>query len=194
MSIDQPLNVNPWYSEARAFVRGLGDRLSGLSDAILDDWGGGPRIIYGGYYVENCCSHCVVCPLHLAVGVDDETDHSLRLRTTLCLPNKRQATLVHARHRFLNCKTPYQYMECFVQWCLCYCESEELLLAELDWIRGFRVLMIRGITEETILKSVEREAKIRILSKVFAQHPSEKMRALVDRYAHDNGLAKEGDR
>jgi hypothetical protein len=190
MSTDKPVNLQHFYPEARTFTLELNRKKPCVSDVILDDWGGGPRLIYGGNCVERCPVTCDECPLYRLVGVDEVVPSSKRLQTTLCTPREQQLSLIPNQQRCLNCKTPKQYMYFFIQWALHRCDSEELLLDELDWIRGFRVILVAGDSDEQHLASSEREMKIDILRKVFARHPSEKMRGLVYQFAHDNNLVR----
>lgn len=169
-NVQQPVPVELHLEESRAFVRQTLQHLP-LHAVFLDDWntGGvtGARLIYDAPCVNSCQNHCQKCPIFQTIG-EDNSLQSTDFRTTLCLATPEQTALFTGKQRYLNCKTIFQYQECFALWMLERCPTEELLLAELEWVNGFRLIYYAGSMEPNLLINKEIDIKRRIISLTLA--------------------------
>lgn len=176
-----------------------------LTAAILDDWNTGrdsdgrdivgARIVFDGPWVTNCrttgIDQCHKCSLFLAVGGEDNSSERPAWRHTLCQANATQLALFPSRQFFLNCKTVEQYVEAYIRWFTEMCPTQELLEAELDWVRGFRLLwhceyadsVELGIHELGIKKHLVEEVTWRLVRR--GEH---RQVAIVHSYARQLGL------
>ncbi len=162
-----PYNYLQEAQEAVARVR----RIVKISSAILDDWRG-MRIIYG----YSCSGVCSSCALYRAVGKDTEEFDDMKLRTTL-----RKATVedrvIFSPQCFLNCKTPEQYVECFVQWLVTKCFTYQEVRDELSLVQGFRLLYQEGTRD---LRASEENLKRLVVEHTLAHiHESDQRHAWV---------------
>jgi len=163
-----PLDVDPFFQEAQTFVAQIQDQVQ-LTSAILDDWNTGEgvkgaRIIYGAPCVAKCNSQCLECSLFRIVG-EDNAGEKKSFRSSLCRATEGQLNLFPSKEKYLNCKTVEEYLAAFIIWIVEKCDSEELLKAELDWVKGFRVLFLDGNYDPAFLKEKEKEFKAHILNK-----------------------------
>jgi hypothetical protein len=180
--VEKPMDISPFFDEAQTFVKRIASTIP-LTSAILDDWNSGylgtkkqekikgARIIYGSLCVENCHSQCELCSLFRAVGVD--SDQRTDFRTTLCFATKEYLDLLPSKQRCLNCKTLEQYQAAFIEYIYQRCDSQEALTAEIDWVKGFRILFLNGIYDEQTLKQKERESKAYIIHTVLERMKKE---------------------
>ena len=160
-TIKHPIDVDPFYDEAQNFVKKISSNIL-LRSAILDDWNTGKnikgaRIIYGCSYTENCKSQCIYYSLFQTVG-EDNPKLALNLQTALCQATLGQISLFPSKQKFLNCKSIKQYQESFIRWGVEKCQSKELLAAELNWIKGFRILFLDDIYDQKYLSEAEHES------------------------------------
>lgn len=165
--IGHPIDVDPFFQEAQIFVKQIQNKIH-LTSAILDDWNTGEgikgaRIIYGAPCIAECKSQCSDCLLFQVVGEDDLKEKK-SFRSSLCRATEGQLDLFPSKEKYLNCKTVEEYLEAFVIWIVEKCDSEELLKAELDWVKGFRVLFLDGNYDLTFLKEKEKEFKTHIIN------------------------------
>lgn len=161
-----PIDVEPFWERARSYISEIRDVVP-LTSAILDDWNTGEgiegaRIIYGAPCVVECRSQCSSCSLFRTVG-EDNPQVKTDFRATLCRATEGQLNLFPNKQRFLNCKTLEGYQEAFVRWIVEECDSPELIRAELDWVKGFRILFLNGKDNVDFLKERDRECKIYIV-------------------------------
>lgn len=165
-NVEWPISVEPYLEEARAFVLQLSPHLS-LNAVFLDDWNTGDakgsRLIYDAHCVSSCQNYCQTCPLFQLVG-EDNPSLSMNFRTTLCHSTPEQNALFTGKQKYLNCKTIAQYQECFALWMLKKCPTEESLLAELAWIKNFRLIYYAGAMETNSLAKREAAIKRHIIS------------------------------
>lgn len=167
----QPINVNPYFKEAQEWVKKLASVVD-ITFAALDDWNTngthGPRIIYGGDFVESCGSKCGACTLFQMVGEDLPGTEEC-LRASLCVATKEQNDLFPSQQFYLNCKTLEQYLEAFIRWTVEKCLSPDELKAELAWIAGFRILLLHDSLIEDELKNREHLIKRRMIEEITAR-------------------------
>jgi hypothetical protein len=97
------------------------------------------------------------------VGEDDPREFR-RWRASLGRTTADNRTWLPSRQRYLNCKSSLQYAAAYVAYFLQKCPSEELLDAELAWVKGFRLLYLRGIDNAPALLAVESALKARIVT------------------------------
>lgn len=197
--VEKPMDINPFFDEAQAFVKEIASTIP-LTSAVLDDWNSGyldtekqekikgARIIYGGLCVENCRSQCEACSLFKAVGVD--SGQKRNFRTTLCFATKEYLELLPSKQRCLNCKTLEQYQAAFIEYIYQQCDSQEELTAEIDWVKGFRILFLNGSYDKQTLEQKEKESKDYIIHKVLERmkKESDSRQKFVFRYAKEIGL------
>ncbi len=167
-SVQQPLDLTPYLDTAILLAQSVAERVP-LHTIIIDDWNTGegiegPRLIFAGKFTENCPEDCADCPLFQVVGLD-EAKPEFQIRSSLCLATPGHIDLYppQAGQRCLNCKTLEQYHEVFICWILEKCDTEELLLAELDWVLGFRILYYRGSWKRQHFQEVETSSQRFIL-------------------------------
>lgn len=154
-SVAKPIDIRPFFNEARAFVKTIAPIIP-LTSAILDDWKG-PRIIYGGPSIENCNNRCEECLLFKTVGADPAQQAGFR--TTLYFAAKEYLDILPSKQRCLNCKTLSQYQAAFIEYIYQRCLSQETLAVELDWVKGFKVVFLNGVYDKRILWQKEKRSK-----------------------------------
>ncbi|GEM_PF-6041828 len=175
MTLYFPVSSTPFFVRARKEVERIA-KVVPITIAILDNWNSQEgqrtiRVIYGGLFTQVCESQCEVCPLFQAVGEDlyQKDIQELDFITSLC-----RATSAHhelftpwATQRFLNCKTSVQYEDAYARYVLVACLSFGKLLAELLWIKEFRLLLYPGCDNEEDLLREEQLMKERIVEKIL---------------------------
>lgn len=162
MSQERAMDVTPYVAAAQQRVLAVLECVP-ITSAILDDWNAdkrmvGPRIIYGAPFVRGCRSRCARCPLFLAVGDREEPNDTPLLRHTLCKARPEQLTILPSKQKYLNCKTTREYGAAFVRWILECCPDNASLIAELDWVAGFRLIYNRSFNAK-LLAMRERQIK-----------------------------------
>jgi hypothetical protein len=148
--------VDKFYEQAQKDLSVIIERLP-LDSAILDNWGGAVRIVYGADYVKNCNSKCEECPLFEAVGVDKPDLQPDSFVTTLRLANKRVLDVFPSKQRYLNCKTLEQYLRAIVTWLVERCEDNQSIAAELDLASGFRILLHKNDIDLSIIEKASKK-------------------------------------
>lgn len=176
---ERPIDVNPFFENAQSFVLRINDAIP-LTSAILDDWNTregihGARIIYGASFVAGCNSKCSECPLFQRVGEDTPQETGINFKTSLCLATDAQLNLFASKQKYLNCKTLAEYQEAYAVYIAEVCTSQELIEAELDWVKGFRLLFLDGKSDISFLREKEKESKSYIVENAL-----EKLRAKFD--------------
>lgn len=169
-TVNWPVDVSDYFLRARSIVAPLATNTP-ITSAILDNWNTGEnitgaRIIFGGPDAEQCQSDYSNCPIFQKLG-EDKPNLQTGLRATLCRATEEQRILFPSKQRFLNCKTTEQYKESFVRFFIQCCNSKEMLEAELEWVKGFRLLFIDDIHDLPTLKEREWEMKRYIVNEVL---------------------------
>lgn len=147
--------VDKFYDQAQKELMVIIEKLP-LTSAILDNWGGAIRIVYGADFVNNCSSECEECPLFKIVGVDSPDLKPDNFVTTLRLASKGALDVFPSKQRFLNCKTLEQYLGAIIAWLVEKCEDNQSIATELDLARGFRILLAE---EDFDLSVIEKASK-----------------------------------
>ena len=142
MTVAEPLPVDGFFDQAREFAFKLSQTIP-LECAIIDDWNN-RRIVFGASFTANCQSACDSCPLYSTVGEDPEEINPDQLQTTLVRAREDQIETFSAKQRFLNCKTLKQYCEAYIEWFVKRCLDPETVIAELNWVAGFRIVFLKG--------------------------------------------------
>jgi len=175
MTLYLPVSSTPFFAMARKEIERIAKAVP-LTTAILDNWNTQEgqrtvRVIYSGSFTQTCESQCEACPLFQTVGEDlyPKDIQEPNFVTSLC-----EATNAHhelftpwAVQRFLNCKTSAQYEEAYVRYVLVVCLGFGKLLAELLWIKEFRLLLYPGCETQEDLFKEEWLMKERIIEKIL---------------------------
>ncbi len=146
-----PCKLNHLVVPAQALVTEIQGYLP-ITSAILDDWGGGPRIIWGGPAVEACAGDCESCPLFQVVGEDPEDTSDRDFTTTLVRADEEQLAVFSVKQPMLNCKTLQQYLDAFVEWFVQRCRTTEQVRDEMLWVAGFRLLYFQDCSPAGLLQ------------------------------------------
>lgn len=177
--IKRPINVSRYFKKARKFVLKIARKIY-LTSAVLDDWSTGQypdgkevigaRIVYGIDKVKYCGStsesKCRSCSLYQNVGGADKLDKKSLFYKTLCKANRDQIAIFSTKQFYLNCKTFEQYQEDFIRWFVDKCFTIKSLKSEVDWVKGFRILILRKLSLKE-LKQEERYSKKHIIRSVI---------------------------
>lgn len=126
-----------------------------LRFVILDDWRGGPRLIYDGPCVEMCCEDCANCPLYLAVGEDPQPLPTDCVISSLIKSSAEDLELFPGGQRQLNCKTLQQYIGCYASWLREKCRTKEDIVEELSLVKDF--LIVYPVLSRENLRSIKRQ-------------------------------------
>lgn len=137
---DWPKSINHFIKPAKIEVYKAIRNGIPVESAILDDWGGAIRIIWGTKNCTYCGSRCSTCPLFLAVSIDPDDLKADQFTPTLKEAPAEYLEIFSAKQKQLNCKTIEQYMASFVEYFIAMCNTEELLRAELEWVKNFILL------------------------------------------------------
>lgn len=145
----------------------------GLEVLILDDWRGGPRLIYQFAFTSNCPSSCKDCPLFLQVGSDSTPLPQHQLLTTLILASPEDHCIFPSQQDRLNCKTWKDYLDCFIAWLEKKCYSSTDFVNEVKLIAGFHLIFYYG-TYET--KKIEMAGRKYIIKQALKRIKGKKKR------------------
>lgn len=148
--------VDKFYEQAQKDLAIIIEKLP-LDSAILDNWGGAIRIVYGADFVNNCNSKCEECSLLETVGVDMPDLKPDSFVTTLRLANERVLDVFPSKQKYLNCKTLEQYLGAIVAWLVEKCEDNQSIAAELDLASGFRILLAEKDLDLSIIEKASKK-------------------------------------
>ena len=159
------LDLNKFFTETQRFASGLAEKIP-LTSVILDDWRGGPRLIYGSPLVTNCKSNCTECPISQALNEDPATLPKNALITTLIPATEDDLKIFPAKQKFLNCKTLEDYLNCFVAWLIKKCHTKQQIEEEFDLVKNFRIVYLPGTDN---LPKAEKQGRQRIIRQTLNQ-------------------------
>lgn len=126
-----------------------------LRFVILDDWRGGPRLVYDSPCAEMCREDCANCSLYLAVGEDPQPLPVDCVITSLIKSSAEDLKLFPGGQRQLNCKTLQQYLGCYVAWLREKCDTQEKIVEELSLVKGF--LLVHPLLSSEDLKRIKKQ-------------------------------------
>ncbi|HII71864.1 TPA: hypothetical protein HA265_03865 [Candidatus Woesearchaeota archaeon] len=109
-------------------------------DRADDEW----LVSYLGDHLASCDDSCGSCPVYAASGGEDDPSSPSRLVTTLVRATSADLQNYDGAQRFLNCKSPAQYLRSFVNCFVGECHDRHSMLDELDYVVKFHVLFWRG--------------------------------------------------
>lgn len=112
----------------------------------------------------------------MAVGEDPGEINKDELQTSLVKAREDQLEVFSAKQRYLNCKSFEQYCEAYIEWLVGRCFDKETVIAELDWVRGFRIVFLKA-TKDPVGK--EKESKEFIVHEFLRRIGSEDFRCQV---------------
>lgn len=148
------MEIDLFYDYAAALAKKICVQVP-LRMVILDDWRGGPRLIYDSSCVEICPVDCARCPLYLAVGEDPQPLPKNCVISSLVKSSAEDLTLFPGGQRYLNCKTIQQYIGCYVAWLRERCRTREEIVEELSLVKKF--LIVYPMLPLETLRSMKRQ-------------------------------------
>ena len=177
--------VDKFYEQAQKDLMIITGKLP-LNSAILDNWGGAVRIVYGADFVNNCNSECEKCPLFEIVGVDMPDLKPDSFVTTLRPASKGALDVFPSKQRYLNCKTLEQYLGAIIAWLVEKCEDNQSIVAELDLARGFRILLAEKNPDLSVIEKASK--KYVVEESLKRMKASDSRRDFLYSYAKEIGL------